>query len=59
MYQRPDDQPKTVRNRLKVYFEQTHPLADFYSEKELLREVDGEQDIEAVRSALLEAIGRA
>jgi len=56
LYQRADDQPETVQNRLQVYFEQTMPLIDFYKQKGLLRTVDGEQDIEKVRAALLNII---
>jgi adenylate kinase len=56
LYQRPDDQIETVGNRLKVYFSQTLPLMDFYKRRGLLREVDGEQDIEDVQAALLAVI---
>jgi adenylate kinase len=56
LYQRADDQPATVQNRLQVYFEQTMPLIDFYQEKALLQTVDGQQDIGTVRSALLDVI---
>ncbi len=56
LYQRSDDRPETVQNRLNVYFEQTLPLVDFYQEKGLLREMDGQQDIETVGTALLEVI---
>jgi len=56
LYQRADDQPETVKNRLQVYFEQTLPLIDFYKQKGLLHTVDGQQDIEAVRAALLDVI---
>jgi len=40
--QRDDDKPKTVRNRLSVYFKQTEPLIDFYKNKGLLRTVSGD-----------------
>lgn len=33
LYQRPDDNPETIKNRLKVYQEQTSPLIAFYKEK--------------------------
>jgi adenylate kinase len=59
LYQRPDDQIETVGNRLKVYFKQTAPLIDFYEQKKLLHEVDGEQDIEDVQAALLAVIQAA
>jgi adenylate kinase len=56
LYQRADDQPETVKNRLQVYFEQTLPLIDFYKQKGLLHTVDGQQNIETVRAALLDVI---
>ena len=41
--QREDDQPETVVNRLKVYYEKTAPLIAYYKEKGLVRTVDGTQ----------------
>ncbi len=43
LYQRDDDRPETVMNRLSVYEEQTAPLIDYYRSRQLLREVDGER----------------
>jgi adenylate kinase len=43
LYQREDDRPETVANRLSVYEEQTAPLIDYYRARQLLREVDGER----------------
>ena len=57
LYQRPDDQPETVARRLEVYFAQTAPLIDYYRDSGLLREVAGEQDIEAVQSDILDVLG--
>ena len=48
LYQRNDDKPETVENRLKVYTEQTQPLIDFYSAKGILKTVDGDRDVDAV-----------
>lgn len=56
LYQRPDDTEETARNRLQVYFQQTAPLIEHYRRQGLLVEVDGEQSIEAVQSALATAI---
>ncbi|MGD2279171.1 MAG: adenylate kinase [Candidatus Omnitrophota bacterium] len=42
LFQREDDKPDTVRNRLAVYEEQTKDLIDYYKDKSLLREVDGD-----------------
>lgn len=42
---RDDDKPETVKDRLKVYHEQTQPLIDFYAAKDAHVAVDGTQDI--------------
>jgi adenylate kinase len=41
LYQRDDDREETIRARLNVYDTSTAPLADFYRERGLLREIDG------------------
>lgn len=46
--QRDDDKTGVVKKRLAVYKTETHPLVEFYSEKELLYTIDGEKDIEAL-----------
>jgi adenylate kinase len=45
LYQREDDNEKTVATRLDVNIEQSAPLLSYYSEKGLLRNIDGQQDI--------------
>jgi adenylate kinase len=52
LYQREDDNPDTVRQRLKVFWRQTNPLIDYYRSKEILEEVDGDQSINEVQAAL-------
>ena len=49
---RDDDKPETVQNRLNVYHEQTQPLIEFYSAKEVLKTVDGTQDMKDVFAAV-------
>jgi adenylate kinase len=41
LIQRDDDKPDVVRNRLRVYHEQTEPLVDYYDEQGLMRRIDG------------------
>ncbi len=53
---RDDDKPETVKNRLRVYQEQTQPLIDFYTKKGVLRSVDGTQDMQDVFSAIKEIL---
>jgi adenylate kinase len=55
LYHREDDAPDTVRNRIKVYFEQTSPLIEYYREMGLLVEINGDQSIEEVQADLLAA----
>jgi adenylate kinase len=45
---RSDDNPETVRERLRVYHAETAPLVDYYDARGLLRRVDGAGDPDAV-----------
>ncbi|MGY4706444.1 adenylate kinase [Candidatus Bipolaricaulota sp. J31] len=40
LYQRPDDREEVIRNRFRVYLEQSAPLIGYYEEKGILRRVD-------------------
>jgi adenylate kinase len=59
LYQRDDDKPETVRNRIIVYNQQTTPLIDYFKGRKLLAEIDGSLPIEKVTEALLVAISKA
>jgi adenylate kinase len=52
LYQRDDDKPEAIRNRLVVYGEQTEPLIGFYSSKGLLAEVNANQDLQPIIAEL-------
>ena len=54
---RDDDKPETVKNRLNVYHEQTQPLIDFYTEKGVLKTVDGTVPMEEVFAAITAILG--
>jgi adenylate kinase len=62
LVQRDDDKEETVRNRLRVYHEQTEPLIDFYAEKAAkasapkFARIDGIGSVEAIRERMLEAL---
>jgi adenylate kinase len=56
LYQRVDDKRETTENRLRVYFEQTRPVIEYYRQKGVLNEVDGLQSIEQVTADLLARI---
>ncbi len=55
---RNDDQPETIRNRMRVFREQTEPLVAFYEAKGLLRRVCANGTPEEVFLRLLSAIGQ-
>lgn len=54
---RDDDKPETVKNRLNVYHEQTQPLIDYYTAKNILHEVDGTKAMEDVFSSIVSILG--
>ena len=54
---RDDDKAETVKNRLDVYHKQTQPLIDFYSEKGVLKAVDGTLPLEEVFAAITAILG--
>ena len=54
---RDDDKPETVLNRLKVYHEQTQPLIDYYTEKNVLKTVDGTRDMKEVFADIVAILG--
>ena len=54
---RDDDKPETVKKRLDVYHAQTQPLIDYYTSKNVLKTVDGTQDMEDVFQAIVDILG--
>lgn len=52
LYQRPDDTEEKVGTRLNEYTNKTAPLLAYYDRKGLLREVNGEQEIDAVTAEI-------
>ncbi|MDN4185920.1 MAG: adenylate kinase [Dehalococcoides mccartyi] len=56
LYQRPDDTPETVKERLKVYFSKTAPLIEYYRSKGKLSEIDGMAEITEVTKRIVSAI---
>ncbi len=56
LYQREDDKLETVKNRIRVYLEQTTPLTEYYGDRDLRVEIDGSQPIEQVSASLLNEI---
>lgn len=54
---RADDTRETIERRLEVYESQTAPLIAYYREKGLLREINGEQSMDAVYGEITAAVG--
>ena len=52
LFQRPDDKPETVKNRLKVYEKQTEPLIDYYTKKGNLQKASGDMDVASLFKVL-------
>lgn len=57
LYQRDDDKPETIENRLKVYHTQTAPLIAFYKERGQLKVVNGDDTPANVTRAIFRALG--
>ena len=58
LYQRSDDVPTTIKERLKVFFAQTAPLIDYYSKTGKLVEVNGEGGMDEIKQRILKAVGK-
>lgn len=56
--QRADDAEDVVRNRLKVYHEQTAPLEDYYKEEGILQNVDASEEIKAVSENVISIVDK-
>ena len=56
LYQRADDNVETVKKRLKVYFEETSPLIDYYRKAGKLVEVNGEGGTEEINRRIVTAL---
>ncbi|ALC83354.1 MULTISPECIES: adenylate kinase [Bacillus] len=57
LYQREDDNEKTVSNRLEVNVKQTKPLLEFYSDKGYLVDIDGQKNINEVYGDIKDLLG--
>lgn len=57
MYQRDDDKPETIKNRLDVYEKSTSPLVEYYKGQHILVSVDGDRDVDEVFADVQELLG--
>ena len=49
---RKDDQPDTIKNRLKIYRKETEPLIGYYAKKRILWEVSGDFDVPELQAQI-------
>ena len=54
---RQDDNKEVITNRLKIYREKTSPLIDLYNQQGILKEIEGNADIDVVFSCIERALG--
>ena len=57
MYQRDDDKPETIKNRLDVYEKNTAPLVEYYRGQGILKIVDGDRAADEVYAETKEVLG--
>jgi adenylate kinase len=53
---RADDKEETIKERLRVYEDQTAPVVDYFGKRSLLRRVKGVGDMEEIFGRLMEAV---
>ncbi|MDY6771586.1 MAG: nucleoside monophosphate kinase, partial [Candidatus Nanohaloarchaea archaeon] len=56
LMQREDDEEDVVKKRLETYREKTAPLVDYYRERDMLAEVDGNPAIDEVWDSIRELL---
>ena len=56
LVQRKDDHPDTVKDRLRVYHEQTEPLKEYYEKQGKLHIVEGQEEVADTTALTLKAL---
>ncbi|MBC3169513.1 adenylate kinase [Staphylococcus epidermidis] len=56
LYQREDDNPETVSNRLSVNVKQSKPILEYYNNKGVLKNIDGSKDIDEVTDDVIDIL---
>ncbi len=56
LIRRPDDDPQVIKNRIRVYNEETKPLADYYKTQGIYRQISALGDKETVFKRLTQVI---
>ena len=56
LYQRPDDRPEAVQQRISVYQQETLPVLEFYRERGLLTDIEGVGPVESISQRVAAAL---
>ena len=53
---RSDDNKETIENRLKVYFDSTYPVKEYYDKMKISMEIDGMGEVEDINRLIISAL---
>jgi len=57
LYQRDDDKPEIIHQRLETYNRDTAPIIDYYSKKDYYLQISADDDIDSIKAKITEALG--
>lgn len=57
-FQRDDDNPEAIKERIKTYLKHTHPLINYYGKKKILYNIEGDQPPEKIEKEILNFLGK-
>jgi adenylate kinase len=57
LYQRDDDKPEIIRQRLETYNRDTAPIIDYYSKKDYYLQISADNYIGSIKAKITEALG--
>jgi len=57
LIQRDDDKEEVVRNRFKVFYEQTMPVINYYEQKGVLIKVNGNNSLDDIKNEIFSLLG--
>ncbi len=56
LYQRSDDNPKTIKQRLSIYHEQTKPVINYYEDQNITKLIDSTGTIDEIKQSIIKSI---
>ena len=56
--EREDETLSAIRKRIELFHKFTEPVLDYYGEKKLLHEINGEQEIENIHKEIMQKLGK-